>query len=117
MNPVPGYKKEHFHLNSFDNPLIKFFFFQSGLCSSSNLETSRGSIRIHHLTGSLGGGLGSGLSGQPLKDQPRFPRLEDCAHFHYEFTEVGPISVTFFSLNLFSGTLSKERERGRKNGV
>ena len=24
-------------------------------------------------------------------DCPRFPRLQDCAHFHYEYTEIGPL--------------------------
>ena len=26
-------------------------------------------------------------------NQSRFPRLQSCAHFHYEFTDIGPISV------------------------
>ena len=58
--------------------------FQSGLCSSSELETSRGSIRIQHLTGSSHGMEAS---------TSRFPRLEECAHFHYEFAEIGPLQV------------------------
>ena len=24
---------------------------------------------------------------------PRFPRLQDCAHFHYEHTEFGPLRI------------------------
>lgn len=24
---------------------------------------------------------------------PRFPRLQDCAHFHYEYTEFGPLRL------------------------
>ena len=24
---------------------------------------------------------------------PRFPRLQDCAHFHYEYTEFGPLHI------------------------
>ena len=24
---------------------------------------------------------------------PRFPRLQDCAHFHYEYTEFGPLRI------------------------
>ena len=59
--------------------------FQSGLCSSSELETSRGSIRIQHLTGS------SHAAEQGAAT--RFPRLEECAHFHYEFAEIGPLQV------------------------
>ena len=23
----------------------------------------------------------------------RFPKLEDCAHFHYEYAELGPLQV------------------------
>ena len=96
------------------------FHFQSGLCSSSDLATSRGNIRIQHLIHSAGGGTlphlrstssagGSGSSGhQSLKacrqvsnaggggSLPRFPRLQDCAHFHYEFTELGHLSVMFW---------------------
>ena len=60
--------------------------FQSGLCSSSELETSRGSIRIQHLTGA---------NHHPATESAaaRFPRLEECAHFHYEFAEIGPLQV------------------------
>ena len=60
--------------------------FQSGLCSSSELETSRGSIRIQHLTGA---------NHHPPTESSavRFHRLEECAHFHYEFTEIGPLQV------------------------
>ena len=25
----------------------------------------------------------------------RFPRLQDCAHFHYEHTEFGSLHITF----------------------
>merc|ERR1719471_367119 len=61
------------------------FISQSGLCSSSELETSRGSIRIQHLTGS---------NLHPREDTgTRLPRLEECAHFHYEFAEIGPLQV------------------------
>ncbi len=85
-----------------------FSWFQNGLCSSSELETSRGSIRIQHLTAAatanpaggpnLGpGGISGnhGLSGgSEINGQTtRFPRLEECAHFHYEYTDIGPISV------------------------
>ena len=24
---------------------------------------------------------------------PRFPRLQDCAHFHYEYTEFGSLHI------------------------
>ena len=112
---------------------ILSFLLQSGLCSSSELETSRGGhIRIQHLTaaasststgncstiglgrhGGHGGlsctsGSASGLMASAVGcgaeageiNQSRFPRLQSCAHFHYEFTDIGPISViapeTFF---------------------
>ena len=108
--------------------LYSFVFFQSGLCSSSELETSRGSIRIQHLTAAAStqasasvanfsslagsntilpssclngnGGPGQGgLLGHLSENQSsRFPRLQSCAHFHYEFTDIGPISV---SISLF----------------
>jgi hypothetical protein len=105
---------------------ILSFLLQSGLCSSSELETSRGGhIRIQHLTaaasststgncstiglgrhGGHGGlsctsGSASGLMASAggcgaeagEMNQSRFPRLQSCAHFHYEFTDIGPISV------------------------
>ena len=101
---------------------ILSFLLQSGLCSSSELETSRGGhIRIQHLTaaasststgncstiglgrhGGHGGlsctsGSASGLMASAPEagemNQSRFPRLQSCAHFHYEFTDIGPISV------------------------
>jgi hypothetical protein len=30
-------------------------------------------------------------------NQSRFPRLQSCAHFHYEFTDIGPISLELLS--------------------
>ena len=98
--------ENNYILNMYNNLFYHTLSFQSGLCSSSQLETSRGSIRIHHLTGSMGGGLAPGS--QPNKDQSRFPRLEDCAHFHYEITEIGPIKVkespVLFNVNFNSRT-------------
>ena len=72
----------NFEFSPLDGPNV--FMFQSGLCTSSELETSRGSIRIQHLTGSSHGMESS---------SSRFPRLEECAHFHYEFAEIGPLQV------------------------
>uniref|UniRef100_T1IL19 Rho-GAP domain-containing protein n=1 Tax=Strigamia maritima TaxID=126957 RepID=T1IL19_STRMM len=41
------------------------------------------STRIKHLTSSWDG-------------QSRFPKLDECAHFHYEFVELGPIQVCLY---------------------
>ena len=56
---------------------------QSGLCSSSEVATSRGCIKIRHLTSTA----------QNEPQTARFPRMEECAHFHYEFAEIGPLQV------------------------
>ena len=129
---------------------ILSFLLQSGLCSSSELETSRGGhIRIQHLTaaasststgncstiglgrhGGHGGlsctsGSASGLMASAVGcgaeageiNQSRFPRLQSCAHFHYEFTDIGPISViapeTFFLTRLGRtvGQMAKIRQK------
>ena len=130
QSPFP--KKPQTHVCS-------FFPFQSGLCSSSELETSRGGhIRIQHLTAAasqststgncstigLGGLRGHGHTSiaqasnmtagsahiasatsvaASEMNQSRFPRLQSCAHFHYEFTDIGPITVK----NLLISTLNK----------
>ncbi|XP_054259133.1 uncharacterized protein LOC128983900 isoform X2 [Macrosteles quadrilineatus] len=41
-----------------------------------------GSVRIHHLTGVSPEG------------RSRFPKLEECAHFHYEHVELGSIQIS-----------------------
>ena len=82
--------------------IVSSSFLQSGLCSSSELETSRGSIRIQHLTatsntvnGSLKAGIISNCKNSTnAEHQTRFPRIEDCAHFHYDFTDIGPLVVS-----------------------
>ncbi|KAL0280773.1 UNVERIFIED_CONTAM: hypothetical protein PYX00_001975 [Menopon gallinae] len=56
----------------------------SGLCNTSELESSRGSIRIQHVTG-----LPNTAEGRS-----RFPKLDECAHFHYEHVEIGPLQIT-----------------------
>ncbi|KAG8263871.1 GTPase activator activity protein [Homalodisca vitripennis] len=54
-----------------------------GLCGEGEVRSAvgGGSVRIHHLTGVSPEGLS------------RFPKLEECAHFHYEHVELGPIQV------------------------
>ena len=78
------YLHTSFEFSPLDGTNVRVF--QSGLCTSSELETSRGSIRIQHLTGSSHG-IESSSS--------RFPLLEECAHFHYEFAEIGPLQVSY----------------------
>lgn len=53
-----------------------------GMCVEGEVRGVTGSVRIHHLTGVSPEG------------RSRFPKLEDCAHFHYEHVELGPIQVT-----------------------
>ncbi|XP_039284370.1 GTPase-activating protein CdGAPr isoform X3 [Nilaparvata lugens] len=54
-----------------------------------NLEASNicseGKPRIQHLTGA---------SASPEPGKSRFPKLEECAHFHYEHVELGPLQVS-----------------------
>ena len=39
--------------------------------------------------------LSEQVNNQGKQDEiiPRFPRLQDCAHFHYEYTEFGPLRI------------------------
>ena len=65
-----------------------------------------GSVRITHKTGSssvmgIGSGFGGGgsSSGLSIDDgATRFPRLDQCAHFHYEYVELPPITVSTLSV-------------------
>jgi hypothetical protein len=51
------------------------------------MESSRGgSIRIQHLTGAA-------TCVSPAGGRSRFPKLDECAHFHYEQVELGPFQV------------------------
>ena len=60
---------------------------QSGLCAATEMESSRGgSIRIQHLTAAV-------TSISPAGGRSRFPKLDECAHFHYEQVELGPFQV------------------------
>ncbi|XP_065560382.1 GTPase-activating protein CdGAPr-like isoform X3 [Artemia franciscana] len=68
----------------------KKFTSQSGLDNETEIETTRGSIRIHHLTCSALQSNGA------QEDSPRFPRLEECAHFHYENVELSSFAAEIY---------------------
>ncbi|XP_069691130.1 GTPase-activating protein CdGAPr isoform X3 [Periplaneta americana] len=66
----------------------------SGLCAATEMESSRGgSIRIQHLTAAA-------TSGSPSDGRSRFPKLDECAHFHYEQVELGPFQVCLYDEEL-----------------
>ncbi|XP_049838628.1 GTPase-activating protein CdGAPr isoform X8 [Schistocerca gregaria] len=66
---------------------------KSGLCAATEMESARGgSIRIQHLTGATAGVAGEGRS--------RFPKLDECAHFHYEAVELGPLQICLYEEEL-----------------
>jgi len=70
---------------------------QSGFCAASEMGTSRGgSIRIQHVTAAAAAAASSAPSslcsgGEELP--ARFPRLDECAHFHYDHVELAPLQV------------------------
>lgn len=74
-------------------------YFQSGIWEASEVETSKGSIRIQHLTAvatslrsvSAASGATSLTGGTPSTS--RFPKLEECAHFHYDYVELPVLKV------------------------
>ncbi|PSN48778.1 hypothetical protein C0J52_05190 [Blattella germanica] len=60
------------------------------------MESSRGgSIRIQHLTAAA-----AATSGSPADGRSRFPKLDECAHFHYEQVELGPFQVCLYDEEL-----------------
>ncbi|XP_026293571.1 GTPase-activating protein CdGAPr isoform X2 [Frankliniella occidentalis] len=70
------------------------------------MDSSRSSIRVHHtqhaaLTGALGK-VGSHsppviAAARSEGRSPRFPKLDECAHFHYEHVELGTLQITVIS--------------------
>lgn len=58
-----------------------------GLCGEEEVRTvavsGGGSLRIQHLTGVSPNNEG----------KSRFPKLEDCAHFHYDNVDLAPLQV------------------------
>ncbi|CAG7836078.1 unnamed protein product [Allacma fusca] len=81
---------------------------ESGIWEASEVETSRGSIRIQHLTTAavsagarpLSGSTTSGGAVPSLK--PRFPKLEECAHFHYDIVELPALKREVLKSDNFS---------------
>ncbi|XP_066968625.1 GTPase-activating protein CdGAPr isoform X4 [Macrobrachium rosenbergii] len=66
----------------------------SGLCVSSDVGDG-GGVRITHLTGSSGMGVNVGRSMVDMDEgETRFPRLDQCAHFHYEYVELPPLQIS-----------------------
>ncbi|ODM89527.1 GTPase-activating protein CdGAPr, partial [Orchesella cincta] len=71
----------------------------SGIWEASEVETSKGSIRIQHLTAvatnlrSVTSGSGAASISGGQANNPRFPKLEDCAHFHYDYVELPVLKI------------------------
>ena len=42
-------------------------------------------------------------------EKSRFPKLEDCAHFHYEITEIGPLKATLLDDKLCPKSPRRQR--------
>jgi len=99
---------------------VLFWVFQSSRCEGSEMEgpgSTRGSIRASQSqrgsasppaasasTGTPGGpgapptaplGAPPPLGAAPEGHSPRFPKLDECAHFHYEHVDLGPLQVRF----------------------
>lgn len=91
-----------------------FFGRQSGLSGLSEVETSRGgSVRIQHRPPRHPSGGGNSVVGASsvvtlgvpsssagvvstnVTHTSRFPKLDECAHFHYDVVDLGPLAVTF----------------------
>lgn len=83
---------------------------QSGLSGLSELGTPRGgSVRIQHRPpkhpvmsagGSVASAAGAGgiascspSSAAAAVETSRFPKLDECAHFHYDVVDLGPLTV------------------------
>ncbi|XP_059484271.1 mucin-17 isoform X2 [Neocloeon triangulifer] len=89
----------------------------SGLCATSEMGTSRGgSIRIQHVTA---GAAAAAASSAPSslcsgsEELPaRFPRLDECAHFHYDHVELGPLQVQLYSEELKPLGVEEDGEAG-----
>ncbi|CAB3375007.1 Hypothetical predicted protein [Cloeon dipterum] len=89
----------------------------SGLCAASEMGTSRGgSIRIQHVTAAAAAAAASSApsslcsGGEELP--ARFPRLDECAHFHYDHVELGPLQVQLYSEELKPLGVEEEGEAG-----
>ena len=72
---------------------------QSGLSGFSELGTQRGgSVRIQHRPPKHPLAAAGGATVAGSVQTSRFPKLDECAHFHYEVVDLGPLTVFSFSI-------------------
>lgn len=64
------------------------------------MESPRGtSIRIQHLTAAAAAAAAAAAQ-PPPEGRSRFPKLDECAHFHYDFVELSPLQVCLYEEEL-----------------
>ncbi|XP_065206720.1 GTPase-activating protein CdGAPr isoform X2 [Planococcus citri] len=69
----------------------------------SDHKNGSGSIKIQHLTGSCALG------------RSRFPKLEECAHFHYEHVELGSLQISLYEEEDLKSLSSLEYNENSEN--
>lgn len=83
------------------------------------MDSSRSSIRIHHPQhaplgiGKVGSNSPPIIAKSTEGHSPRFPKLDECAHFHYEHVELGLIQISIINdqdLSLGSHMHSEDAE-------
>ncbi|XP_034247591.1 GTPase-activating protein CdGAPr isoform X2 [Thrips palmi] len=83
------------------------------------MDSARSSIRIHHPQhaplgiGKVGSNSPPIIAKATEGHSPRFPKLDECAHFHYEHVELGLIQITIINdqdLSLGSRMHSEDAE-------
>ena len=91
----------------------------TGNCSTIGLGRHGGHGGLSCTSGSASGlmasAVGCGAEAGEI-NQSRFPRLQSCAHFHYEFTDIGPISVIALE-RLFSYNSRPKWQKFAKNSI
>ncbi len=87
---------------SFLTPVLLCAYIQSGLSGLSELGTPRGgSVRIQHRPPKhpSGSSIAAATSGSASAvETSRFPKLDECAHFHYDVVDLGPLTVCHSTL-------------------